>query len=333
MPKNTGQKLRILHILRLLWERTDEEHALSSGELLEALAAADIKAERKTIYDDIEQLCGFGFDIQQLRGKERGYCLVNRDFQLSELILLADAVQSSRFITEKKSAALIKKLSALTGMYEAKRIGRQVHVAGRIKSMEETIFYNVDAIHAAINADKQISFIYFDWNEKKEKVPRHGGALYTVSPWALCWDDENYYLVAYDSAADMLKHYRVDKMKSIAQTATAREGQGAAAGFDIGAYSGKLFGMFGGEECFVTLCCKNSRAGVIIDRFGKGVPFRTVDADHFELTVKVVLSTHFYTWLMNFGNDIVIKAPDKAINGFKETAMAALAAYETEDKQ
>jgi len=332
MPKNSGHKLRLVHVMRLLWEQTDEKHGLSATAILESLKAMGIEAERKTIYDDIAQLEFLGFDIEQSRGKDGGYRLISRDFELSELVLLADAVQSSRFITEKKSASLIKKLSSLTSVHEAKQLERQVHVASRIKSMDETIFYNVDAIHTAINENKQILFTYFDWNESKEMVPRHGGALYTVSPWALCWDDENYYLVAYDSAAGKIKHYRVDKMHRITQGDKDREGQREAAAFDIGAYSDRLFGMFGGEECFVTLLCKNSRAGVIIDRFGKDVPFRKVDGDRFELTVKVALSSHFYTWLMNFGDDIIIKSPEKAIEGFKNTARAALAPYETEDR-
>lgn len=332
MPKNYGQKLRPLHVLRLLWERTDEEHALTCGDILSALKGLGIEAERKTVYDDIAQLELFGFDIAQSRGKDGGYRLVSRDFELSELVLLADAVQSSRFITEKKSDALIKKLSSLASVFEAKQLTRQVHVAGRIKNMDETIFYNVDAIHKAINENRQIRFTYVDWNEKKESVARHGGAVYRVSPWALCWDDENYYLVAYDGEAGKIKHYRVDKMQRISLWDEEREGQDAAKAFDIGTYSGRLFSMFGGEERFVSLLCKNSRAGVIIDRFGKDVPFRKADSEHFELTVKVALSTHFYTWLMNFGSDIIITSPKEAIDGFKATARAALTPYETEDK-
>jgi len=332
MPKNSGQKLRPLHVLRLLWERTDEDHALTCGDILTALKGLGIDAERKTVYDDIAQLELFGFDIAQSRGKDGGYRLVSRDFELSELVLLADAVQSSRFITERKSDALIKKLSSLTSVYEAKQLARQVHVAGRIKNMDETIFYNVDAIHKAINENKQICFTYVDWNEKKESVPRHGGAIYRVSPWALCWDDENYYLVAYDGEAKKIKHYRVDKMHRITLHDVTREGEDAASAFDIGTYSGRLFSMFGGEERFVSLLCKNSRAGVIIDRFGKDIPFRKADDEHFELTVKVALSSHFYTWLMNFGEDIIITSPKEAIDGFKATARTALAPYETEDK-
>ncbi len=328
MPKITGQKLRPLHVLKALWDKTDEQHCLTTAQILDYLQANGITAERKTVYDDIEQLKLFGYDIETVHGKDGGYKLLSRSFQLSELVLLADAVQSSRFITEKKSAELIDKISSLASRYEAKRIGRQVHVAGRIKNMDETIFYNVDAIHNAISDDKQISFTYFDWNENKEKVERHGGARYIVSPHALCWDDENYYLVAYDAAADAVKHYRVDKMSRISQTDNDRTGKKHTKDFDIGSYTGKLFGMFNGEESYVTLLCKNSRAGVIIDRFGSSVPFRKPDSEHFELTVKVMLSSHFYTWLMNFGDDIVIKSPAFAVEEFKRTAREALAAYE-----
>lgn len=334
MPKQYGQKKRMLYVMKALWEKTDGEHEITTADIIAYLKLYGIGADRKTLYDDIAQLKDFGWDIVTSPGNRGGHRLVSRNFELSELVLLADAVQSSRFITEKKSEALISKLSGLTSVYEGKRIGRQVHVSGRIKNMEETIFYNVDAIHNAINNDSQISFTYYDWNENKRRVERHGGALYTVSPHALCWDDENYYLVAYDEAAETLKHYRVDKMAGILPTDQKRTGKEKAADFDIGAYSGKLFGMFNGKEAYVTLRCKNNRAGVIIDRFGTTVPFRKADGEHFELTVRVMLSSHFYTWLMNFGDDIVITSPDFAIEELKAVARRALAAYggENDDK-
>ena len=332
MPKVSGQKLRILYLLKILWEKTDDEHSLTTAELMRSLKSYGVDAERKTLYDDIEQLRRFGIDIRTTRGREGGHSLVSREFELSELVLLADAVQSSRFITERKSAALIKKLSSLLSIYEAKRLSRQVHVSGRIKSMEETIFYNVDAIHTAIGEDRQISFSYFEWNEKKEKVRRHGGKRYRVSPYALCWDNENYYLVAHDSETNTIRHYRVDKMQKIETAEEKRGGKELASGFDIGKYTGELFGMFSGEECLVTLRCLNSSAGIIIDRFGRDIPFRKSGENHFELTVKVMLSPHFYTWVMNFGDSVVITAPERAVEGLKDTARKALAAYGTEEK-
>lgn len=330
MPKSYGQKIRLLYVMQALWKKTDSEHEITTAELIAYLKLCNITADRKTIYDDIERLRDFGFDIDTRAGKDGGHRLLSRSFELSELVLLADAVQSSRFITEKKSEALISKLSSLTSVYEGKSIGRQVHVSGRIKSMEETIFYNVDIIHNAISNDCQISFTYYDWNAEKQRVERHGGAPYTVSPHALCWDDENYYLIAYDENAATLKHYRVDKMAKISLTDRKRTGKEQVADFDIGAYSGKLFGMFNGRECYVTLRCNNRRAGVVIDRFGTSVPFRKVDKEHFELTVRVMLSSHFYTWLMNFGGDIVITSPDFAIDELKAVARQTLSAYERE---
>lgn len=326
MPKQTGQKLRLLYLLKLLGERTDENHGMTVSELLAALSALDITAERKTLYDDIEQLRLFGYDIQNERGKDGGYRLLSRDFELSELVLLTDAVQSSRFITEKKSGALIEKLASLTSVYLGKELSRQVQVSGRIKNMEETIFYNVDAIHGAINQNARISFTYYDYNRRKEKVLRHDGARYEVSPISLCWDDEYYYLVAYDEGADRIKHYRVDKMLSV-KTLEGQARSAKCAELDMGSYADKLFGMFGGEEKAVTLRCKDDKAGVIIDRFGKDVPFRLCDDGYFELTAKVILSPVFYGWVLGFGKDIVIKAPTEAVEELRRLAKAALDNY------
>lgn len=328
MPKVTGQKLRLLYVLKFLTERTDEEHGLTVGELTELLEACGISAERKTIYDDIEQLKLFGHDIQNLRGKDSGYRLLSRDFELSELVLLTDAVQSSRFITEKKSKGLIKKLASLTSTHQAKQLSRQVQVSGRIKSMEETIFYTVDTIHGAINADKQISFVYCDYDRRKQRIPRHNGKRYLVSPLSLCWDDEYYYLLAYDSDAEQIKHFRVDKMQSAAIDEAPRAKSEKE--LDVAAYTDRLFGMFGGNEAFVTLRCKDEKAGVIIDRFGKDVPFRLCDDGWFELTAKVILSPVFYGWVLGFGGDIVIKSPTEAVDELKKTAMSALKVYEEE---
>jgi len=325
MSKDSGHKLRILHVLKLLWERTDEDHGLSVGQITDYLKTLDIHAERKTIYSDIETLNSFGYEIENYKGKNGGYRLLSRDFEMSELILLTDAVQSSRFITEKKSASLIKKLASLTSNYQGKKLSRQVHVNGRIKSMEETIFYSVDTLHAAIAEGKRINFHYFDRNRNKEKVIRHDGKTYEVTPLSLCWDDEYYYLVSHYEETDSIRHFRVDKMLNI--KITDKDGA-AVEGFDAASYTDKLFGMFGGRECFVTLKCKDSLSGVIIDRFGKNIPFRLGNDGYFELTAKLILSPVFYGWVMSFGGDIIIKGPDFAVEELKNTAQATLAAHE-----
>lgn len=326
MPKDRGHKERLLHVLKFLTERTDEDHGLTVAQLTKLLEAAGITVDRKTIYSDIETLCTFGYDIQSTKGKNGGYRLLSRDFELSELVLLTDAVQSSRFITEKKSSALIKKLEALTSVHQGKSLARQVQVSGRIKSMEETIFYSVDTLHNAIANDRKISFNYFDRNRNKEKVLRHGGKLYEVSPLSLCWDDEYYYLLAHEEESDGIRHYRVDKMLNITVTDKKRT---QPAGFDSATYTDKLFGMFGGEECMVTLRCKDSLAGVIIDRFGKDVPFRLGDDGYFELTAKLILSPVFYGWVMSFGGNIIIKSPSAAAEELIKAASATLAAHES----
>ena len=321
MPKESGHKKRILYVPKFLAERTDDNHGLSVQKLLELLKNAGINAERKTLYDDIEQLREFGYDIRLEKGKDGGYRLASREFELSELVLLTDAVQSSRFITEKKSAGLIKKLASLTSVHEGKSLSRQVQVSGRIKNMNETIFYSVDTLHSAIDGNKRISFYYFDHNRLKEKVFRHDGKLYTASPLSLCWDNEYYYLVAYDEETENIRHYRVDKMWDIKLLDEERT---EVEGFSPAAYTDKLFGMFGGKESFVTLKCKDHLAGVIIDRFGKNIPFRLGDDGYFELTAKLVLSPVFYGWIMSFGGDIIIKSPTEAIEQLNKTATAVL---------
>ena len=214
MAKSSNQKLKLLYIYDMLRSQSNEEHPVSTKALIEMLEQKGIRAERKSIYDDIEQLAEFGVDVIQIRSKVNGgYYLGSREFEVPELKLLVDAVQSSKFITEKKSRELIRKIEALTNKYEAKDLQRQVYVASRVKAENEGIYYNVDTIHKAIQDNVQISFLYLEWNTNKQLVPRKGGQRYVVSPWALIWQDENYYLAAYESEG--IKHFRVDKMGQV----------------------------------------------------------------------------------------------------------------------
>ena len=230
MPKNNHQKEKMLVLLEILRTESDETHPLVVPRLIEKLQARGIAAERKSIYDDLDTLRRKGYDIEIHRGK--GYYLGEREFQLAELKLLVDAVQSSRFITAKKSNELIENLERQTSIYGAQTLQRQVFVAGRVKSMNESVYYNIDAIHKAIGENRQITFRYFDYDQNLKKVFRHNGKRYRVSPYALLRSDENYYLTAYDSRAEQIKHYRVDKMESITQTGEKRLGQALFAGFD-----------------------------------------------------------------------------------------------------
>ena len=269
MAKGVNQKQKILYLRQILLERTDEKHPISMAEILEALEAYGIQAERKSIYADIETLKNFGMDIIHRREQPSGYCVVSREFELPELKLLVDAVHGSKFIIRKKSEALIRKIEGLVSIYEAKKLARNVHVANRIKTMNESIYYTVDDIHSAINGDRQISFQHFKWNEKGEKQLKRDGKVYKVSPWALTWDDENYYLVAFDAEEGIIKHYRVDKMLKMEVLDERREGAEHFKNFDMALYSKKTFGMYSGKDEHVTLRGRNQMADPIIDRFGQ----------------------------------------------------------------
>ena len=317
MPKGVNQKIKILYLLRLLLENTDEEHGLTLKDVENALHEMGVLVERKTIYDDLETLRLYGIDIEKrTESRSTTYHVVSRDFELPELKLLIDAVQSSKFISEKKSRELIDKLSSLVSRHDASRLRRQVYVANRVKTDNERIYYSVDYIHEAINTNKKISFLYFEWNERKEKVLRHGGKRYVISPHALTWDDENYYMIGYDGEAGLVKHFRVDKMQKLALVEEVRDGEKLFQDFDMALYSKKTFGMYGGREESVTLRCKNRMAGVIIDRFGEDVVFLKADEEHFEVHVKVYVSPNFFGWLLGLSDGISVTAPDSVKNGF-----------------
>lgn len=327
MSKSANQKLKILYLLRALEEKTDETHPISMPDILNYLEGYGISAERKSIYDDMEILRLYGIDIVATKGRSCGYYIGSRQFELAELKLLVDAVQSSKFLTTKKSGSLIKKLENLCSENDGKTLQRQVYVADRIKTMNESIYYNVDDIHSAISANKMIEFLYCEWNTSKELVPRKNGELYCVSPWALVWDDENYYLVAYDHKAEMVKHYRVDKIKNINTVDEKRQGNEYFQNFDKGGFSKKTFGMFAGEESYVTLECQDKYIGVILDRFGKDIQIRNGKNGKFTTSVKVNVSSQFFGWITGIGGGIVIISPDKVVSDYREYLNAILSKY------
>ena len=309
MPKSENQKQKLLYIAKYLMEQTDENHAVSTPQLIEYLSTQGIKAERKSIYSDIETLNDFGMDIIRSEEHRGGYMLASRQFELAEVKLLIDLVQSSKFITEKKSRELIGKLETLVSKYDAKAMQRQVQVIGRSKTMNETIYYNVDMVHTAISQNVKIRFHYFDWDLNKSMKLRHDGALYEVSPWKLTWDDENYYLLAFDEEANVIKHYRVDKMLDVSLTETERLGKEFFEKIDMAAYAKKTFGMFAGEEKTVRLLCDNSMIGVIVDEFGTEVAIRKEDDTYVVARMDVAVSPQFFGWLAGLGNRVQILAP------------------------
>ena len=317
MAKSSNQKAKILYLMRLFWEESDEDHPFSRKDLEERLGGMGIHSERKSLYNDIETLKNFGMDITYRKAQPEGYYLANRDFELAELKLLVDAVQSSKFITEKKSRSLISKIEHLASRYEAGQLQRQVVVSDRIKTMNESIYYNVDKLHTAIALNRQIVFRYFEWTVSKEIRLRRDGGNYHVSPWALTWDNENYYLIGYDTDADIIKHFRVDKMLNIELTGQERDGRDEFSRFDLARYTKRTFGMFGGNEETVRIRFHNRFVGVVIDRFGKDVPLRTDGRDYFVARVEVAVSEQFFGWITGLGRDVQIISPKSVVEEYR----------------
>ena len=327
MPKSSNQKLKLLYLAKIFLENTDSTHALTLKELSDALAKYEVRAERKSLYDDIELLRVFGLDVCVQRDRQVRYYVGKHTFELAELKLLVDAVQSSKFVTEKKSSSLIKKIESLASRYEAAQLHRQVTVSNRLKAANEEIFCNVDMIHRAISENRKICFRYFEWTPEKKRALRRDGAFYCISPWALTWDDENYYMVGYDSDTQSLKHYRVDKMLELYMEKLPREGEKAFEALDMTQYSKQVFGMYGGERTLVRLSCDRSLAGVVIDRFGTDIVIAN-HGERFEFTVKVMISPTFYSWVLGFGNKIKVVSPPSVRDEVAAIAKEVVQAYE-----
>lgn len=318
MPKSENQKMKILYIKKLLWEETDENHQLTVNEIIQRLALLDIKAERKSVYDDIATLQSFGYDIICQRHRANKYFWGERNFELPELKIMVDGVVASKFITEKKSLTLIKKLEQCTSKYLGKELNRQVQVQHRIKNMREAIYYTVDKIHEALLQKRQIAFKYCDWDVEKKEVVRKHGELYTTNPCALCWDNENYYLVTYSPKYQDFVHYRVDKMMNVTVLPQTCDFAGMAEDFDINRHASKYFGMFAGPVAKVTLCCDNILAGAVIDRFGQDIAIQKNTKTSFTFTQELVVSPVFFAWVANFGTRMQIMAPAGLRQEFKQ---------------
>ena len=330
MADRLGKKARVLYVLRYLSELTDDSVGLSEKEITaKLLDEYGIEGDRRQLYDDIATLELCGYKIER-SGKPQKYRLVEREFSLPELKLLVDAVQSSRFITVEKSSELIGKLETLCSRREGRELSRSVHVQNRIKAMNESIYSNVDAIESAITLGRQIEFHYFKWNAKREKELRHGGKLYAVSPLALTWTDENYYMIAWDDSAEnqKMRHYRVDKMLDIKITELPRLGTDSFNRADMGIYTNRHFGMFGGEDTAVRLECDNSLAGVIIDRFGLEPTFFKAGDNSFYVTVNLAVSDQFFGWLAGLGQHVKIISPEKIAKDYADYLTGIAKLYE-----
>lgn len=329
MPKSEKQKAKILYILRLLKERSDEEHPVTTQEIIDYLGKQDILAERKTVYADIEVLRDFGYDIILNKSKANGgYYLAEREFELPELKLLVDLVQSAKFITAKKSREFIRKLEGLASEQEARQLQRQVYVANRVKTENESIYYLVDDIHRAISENRMIAFQYVEMTVDKRERLKKGGGQYQASPWALTWNDDCYYLIAYDHEAEMIKHYRVDRMHAIELLSDGRKGQEAFGAFDLAAYCRKTFRMFAGPEENVTLRFHENYSGVVFDRFGRDIQIHKKEDGTFTICVPIMVSNQFFGWLAGLGTGVQIEAPAPIAEQYREYLRQILQKYE-----
>ena len=318
MARSQHQKLKLYVLGKILTENTDANHGMTMPQIISALEKEEISADRKSIYDDIRALEEIGLYVEKEKiGKYYYYKVIEKQFEVAELKLLVDAISASKFITEKKSRELIGKLEGLVSKYEAKELQRFVLVGGKNKTQNESIYYNVDAIHTAMNSNHKISFMYYQWTLEKELQPKRDTA-YEISPWALLWYEENYYLVAYDSEEKIMKHYRVDKMRNISLLDDKRDGVDAYKEMDVSSYSNRMFGMFAGEEETVTLLVKNYLVGVILDRFGTDISLWNEGDEWFRCRVKVSVSGQFFGWIVSFGGDVKVVGPEKIEAAYRE---------------
>ena len=329
MSRGSNQKFKFTYLMKVMLEKTDDEHSLTMPQILEELYKYGVSAERKSIYEDFKDMANFGIEIiKEQKGRETFYHIVGRDFELAEVKLLIDAVQSAKFITQKKSKTLISKVKGFVSEHQAKQLQRQIFINDRVKTMNESVYYNVDDIHTAINHNKKIKFKYYKWDINKKLIERHGGIYFVVSPWALLWDDENYYMIAFDDWDKKIKHYRVDKMMYIEVCNDERAGKDEFKNFDMAKYSKATFGMYHGEKTKVCIRFANHMCGVFIDRFGKDIIFISKDENHSELVVDINISPQFFGWIFSLGNDVEIISPREVVDELREYTKEFIKKYE-----
>lgn len=329
MPRGSNQKFKFTYLMKIMAEKTDDEHSLTMPQILEELEKYEVSAERKSIYEDFKDMSNFGIEvIKEQKGRETFYHIAGREFELAEVKLLIDAVQSAKFITQKKSKSLISKVKNFVSEHQAKQLQRQIVINDRVKTMNESVYYNVDDIHTAINQNRKIKFKYYKWDIDKKLVERHGGSYFVVSPWSLLWDDENYYMIAFDDWDNKIKHYRVDKMMYIEVGNDERAGKEEFKNFDMAKYSKATFGMYHGEKTKVCIKFANHMCGVFIDRFGKDTLFRKIDENHSELIADINVSPQFFGWIFSLGNDVEIVSPKEVVNELREYTKKFIMKYE-----
>ncbi|MBQ8620525.1 MAG: WYL domain-containing protein [Clostridia bacterium] len=329
MPRKENQRKKLLILRDILLRNTDERHGLTRKEIEVELSRYDIEVSRQTFAEDLELLREFGVDIMTDRvGSKTIYYVGEREFALPELKLLIDSIQASRFITEKKAMELIRKMEKLCSKHEAAELQRGAVIVDRIKNMNESIFYNVDAVHQAINQNSKIRFQYFNYNIQAEREYKHGGKIYEESPYAMVCTDDNYYLLAYNSERNIIKNYRVDKLAAVQVTGEPREGREVFEQYDLKRFTRNSFGMFSGKEAKVTMRFSHRFANAVVDRFGKDVFMRRVDDNWVEVVAPVVVSPMFFRWLYGLGAEAYIVGPQDVKEAMKNHLLEVSKLYE-----
>ena len=322
------QKLKLLYLMRMLVEETDDECGLTMPQIIEKLGNKGVSAERKSVYRDIEALREFGLDVRAYHRSPVEYALASREFAFPELLLLVDAVQSSRFLTQRKSDALVKSVKQLASARQRALLDRRVHVEGRIKMQNESVFANVDRIQEALACKRKISFLYFKYNAAKQRVMQHGGRRYIETPVQLVYSDGYYYLVAYNEKHDSFPHYRVDRMDKIVVLDDAACRNERIAGFDVEEMESRAFGMYSGEPVRATLRVSDEAMGAVIDRFGKEVECVAAEDGTARVYVTVEKSPALFGWLAQFGGRVCVEKPTTLANEYRQHLLDILESYE-----
>ena len=328
MSKGSSQKLKILYLAQMLLDETDDEHGLTMPQIIQKMAEKGINSERKALYDDIGILREIGLDVIARNSPRTEYAIGEREFQLPELLLLVDAVQSSRFLTEKKSRMLVDRIKGLASKHQAGQLTKNLHVENRIKMQNESIYYNVDAIQDAIRKRRRIGFRYFEYNINKERSFRHEGAEYVENPVSLIYSNDYYYLIAYSGSHKDFVRYRLDRMMYIKVLDEPITRNDAISAFDVVEFGMHSFGMFGGEKVAVDLLIEKGIVGAVIDRFGKDVQMKPVDENHARVHVTVLKSVVFFGWLAQFGTQIKVERPVSVAREYREFLERICAEYE-----
>lgn len=328
--KSESKKLALLYLRDLFLEKTDKTHYVRMPEILDYLAERNVFVDRRTVYTDISILNQAGFEIVGIA--EKGgykYHHPSRLFDTAELKFLIDSIAASKFLTEKKSKDLVNKVKTLGSNFDNSALNRGVLSPKRIKTMNDKVFKNLDLLYSAISCNSQITFQYMKWNTQRKLEPQRNGQLYSASPCAVSLSDDNYYLIAFDGKSQELRHFRIDKMRTIKLTFEPREGKDVFKSFDIVDYSRKTFGMFSGKEETVTVEAPHKLAGVFIDRFGEAANIRKNfdNPDTFLVRIAVNVSPQFYAWIFGLGKDVKIISPESVKKDFIKTATDIISNY------